>query len=41
VVVEAALDEEFNERLGYDKHDPIGHGTGNSRNGTRSNRLRG
>lgn len=35
-VVEAALDEELNEHLGYDKHDPIGRGSGNSRNGTRS-----
>ena len=35
-IVEAALDEELNERLGYDKHDPVGRGTGNSRNGTRS-----
>lgn len=35
-VVEAALDEELNEHLGYDKHDPVGRGSGNSRNGTRS-----
>ena len=35
-VVEAALDEELNEHLGYGKHDPVGRGTGNSRNGTRS-----
>lgn len=35
-VVEAALDEELNDYLGYDKHDPVGRGTGNSRNGTRS-----
>ena len=34
-VVEAALDEEMNEHLGYDKHDPAGRGTGNSRDGTR------
>lgn len=32
-VVEAALDEELNEHLGYDKHDPVGCGSGNSRNG--------
>lgn len=35
-IVEAALDEELNEHLGYDKHDPVGRGSGNSRNGTRS-----
>lgn len=35
-VVEAALDEEMNEHLGYDKHDPVGRGSGNSRNGSRS-----
>lgn len=35
-VVKAALDEEINEHLGYDKHSPIGRGSGNSRNGTRS-----
>lgn len=34
-VVEAALDEEFNEHLGYDKHDPAGRGSGNSCNGMR------
>ena len=35
-VVEAVLDEEFNECLGYDKHGPVGRGWGNSCNGTRS-----
>ena len=35
-IVEAGLDEELNEHLGYDKHDPVGRGWGNSRNGTRS-----
>lgn len=35
-VVKAALDEELNEHLGYDKHDPVGRGSGNSLNGTRS-----
>lgn len=35
-VIETALDEEMNEHLGYDKHDPAGRGTGNSRNGTRA-----
>ena len=35
-IVEAALDEELDEYLGYDKHDPVGRGSGNSRNSTRS-----
>lgn len=35
-VIETALDEEMTEHLGYDKHDPAGRGSGNSRNGTRS-----
>ena len=26
----------MSEHLGYDKHDPVGRGSGNSRNGTRS-----
>ncbi|BCO34772.1 transposase [Mycobacterium heckeshornense] len=34
-VLEAALDAEMTEHLGYDKHDPAGPGSGNSRNGTR------
>jgi transposase-like protein len=34
-VLETALDEELAEHFGYDKHDPIGYNTGNSRNGTR------
>ena len=35
-IVEAAVDEELDEHLGYDKHDLVGRGSGNSRNGTRS-----
>jgi transposase-like protein len=35
-VIEAALDEEMSEHLGYDKHDPVGRNRGNSRNGTRT-----
>src|SRR6266567_1449351 len=34
-VLETALSEEMTERLGYEKHDPAGAGTGNIRNGTR------
>jgi putative transposase len=35
-VIETALDEELTDHLGYDKHEPTGRGSGNSRNGTRS-----
>lgn len=35
-VLETALEAEMSEHVGYEKHDPAGHGTGNSRNGTRS-----
>src|SRR3954468_3011502 len=35
-VLETALDAEMTEHLGYDKHDSVGRGSGNSRNGTRS-----
>ena len=38
-VLETALDVELSEHLGYDKHDPVGRGSGNSRNGTRSKRV--
>src|SRR6478672_5230457 len=34
-VIETALQEEMTEHLGYEKHDPVGAGTGNIRNGTR------
>src|SRR5881398_25011 len=33
-VLERALTEEMTGHLGYDKHDPAGRGSGNSRNGT-------
>src|SRR4051794_12300956 len=35
-VLETALDEEMADHLGYDKHEPTGRGSGNSRNGVRS-----
>ncbi len=35
-VLEAGLEAEMSEHLGYDKHEPAGNNTGNSRNGTRS-----
>ncbi|WP_308368583.1 MULTISPECIES: IS256 family transposase [unclassified Microbulbifer] len=41
MTVEAALGAELDDHLGYDKHDPVGRGSGNSRNGTSSKRLKG
>src|SRR6185312_1110876 len=35
-LLESALDGEITDHLGYDKHDPAGRNTGNSRNGLRS-----
>src|SRR3546814_13272713 len=35
-VIETALDEEMTDHLGYDRHDPTGRNSGNSRNGTRT-----
>lgn len=35
-MIETALDEEMADHRGYDKHDPGGRGSGNSRNGTRT-----
>jgi putative transposase len=35
-VLESALEGEITDHVGYDKHDPAGKGTGNSRNGTRT-----
>ena len=34
-VLETALDAELVEHLGYEKQDPVGRNSGNSRNGTR------
>jgi transposase-like protein len=38
-VLERALAEEMTEHLRYDKHDPAGRGSGNSRNGVTGKRL--
>ena len=38
-VLEAGLEAEMSEHLGYDKHDPVGRDKGNSRNGTRAKKL--
>jgi transposase-like protein len=35
-LLESALEGEITDHLGYDRHDPAGRNTGNSRNGTRS-----
>lgn len=41
LTVEAALKGEMNHHLGYDKNEPEGHHTGNSRNGYSSKKLKG
>jgi len=40
-VVERAMQAEMNEHLGYEKHDPAGAGSGNSRNGVTRKTLKG
>ena len=40
-LVERALNGELTHHLGYQKHDPIGDNSGNSRNGTTPKTLRG
>jgi putative transposase len=40
-VLERALQGELTEHLGYAKHDPLGRGTGNSRNGVTRKTLSG
>src|SRR3954462_354050 len=39
--LEAFLELEMEEHLGYPKHDPEGRGSGNSRNGATSKTVRG
>ena len=41
LTVETALGAEMEGYLGYEKHDPTGRGSGNSRNGSTSKRLKG
>jgi putative transposase len=38
-LLERALDDELSEHLGYERGDPAGHGSGNSRNGTTPKRV--
>jgi len=40
-ILERALNAELTEHLGYEKHDPVGYGSGNSRNGTTRKKLKG
>jgi putative transposase len=40
-LVERALQAELTTHLGYERHDPEGHNSGNSRNGSSSKRLKG
>ena len=40
-LVERAMDAELTHHLGYEKHDPSGRGSGNSRNGTSRKKLKG
>jgi putative transposase len=40
-VLERALNAELTHHLGYEKHDPAGHHSGNSRNGTSGKTLKG
>src|SRR5271154_4898718 len=40
-LVERAMDAELTTHLGYEKHDPVGYGSGNSRNGKSKKTLKG
>ena len=40
-VMESALNAELTTHLGYEKHDPVGYNTGNSRNGTTPKTVKG
>jgi putative transposase len=40
-VLERALNAELTHHLGYEKHDPAGHHSGNSRNGTSAKTIKG
>ena len=40
-VLERALQAEMTEHLGYEKHDPVGYKSGNSRNGKSQKKLKG
>jgi putative transposase len=40
-LVERAMEAELTTHLGYQKHDPAGYGSGNSRNGASKKKLKG
>src|SRR5260370_14776985 len=40
-LLERAMQAELTEHLGYEKHDPAGHNSGNSRNGGTTKTLQG
>ena len=40
-LLERALQAELTEHVGYEKHDPAGNNSGNSRNGTTKKSLKG
>jgi len=40
-LVERAMHAELTHHLGYERHDPVGKGSGNSRNGTSAKTLKG
>src|SRR5260370_18907499 len=40
-LLERAMQAEITEHLGYEKHDPVGHNSGNSRNGATTKTLKG
>lgn len=40
-ILERALEAEMTDHLGYEKHDPAGHNSGNSRNGSSRKTLKG
>lgn len=40
-VLERAMNAELTHHLGYEKHDPAGYNTGNSRNGTSGKKVKG
>ena len=40
-LLERAMHAELTEHVGYEKHDPTGNNSGNSRNGTSKKKLKG
>src|SRR3982751_6901382 len=40
-VLQRAMNAELTDHLGYEKHDPVGYKSGNSRNGKTKKKLKG